>query len=239
MRKFIITLTFIILALTANVYAAQKSADFNNTVNNAISNRADYITIEETTVEELCRNMTLYFSTEVNAQYIEPRLTVYDNNSNGLVDCLKLNYRYSADEMEDIADYVNSELDKIAAIADTTSDYDKIKSVYDYFIDNYSYESATLNYDVYSLLADNKGTCCSLSLAFKEVSDRLNIPCETVLSNDMTHEWNRVYINGKWLNIDIVRGLTLNESGLKTARYRSFLISDEIFAAIGYEIYNN
>lgn len=160
---------------------------------------------------------------------------VYDENSDGIIEKIELKYRYSADDIEKLENETNQHINEIISLTNGYSNEEKIKIVYDYFIDNFVYDDTYENYDIYSLFTKNAGTCCSLALGFREVLNELDIPCEVVVNKDMSHEWNKVYINNEWLNLDITKGLYLNSTKIVNARYRCYLVNDLTFLNWGYD----
>lgn len=59
------------------------------------------------------------------------------------------------------------------------------------------------------------GACMSYAYSFKSLCDLSGIPCILVASE--THEWNMVYVDGQWLDVDV----TGNDSGDDTL-YREY-----------------
>ncbi len=75
----------------------------------------------------------------------------------------------------------------------------------------------------YYLYKNNKGICCSFSLAYYRIMTRLNIPCKMTVNADHTHQWNEVFIDGKWQEVDITEGIRLYNTGFPNAEMRVFL----------------
>lgn len=190
------------------------------------------------TIEEISTLLTEIVSenSRTNLLCLNTSFPVIDKNSDGIIEKLELKYRYSIAELENIENETNQHINKIIKLTNGyDSNEEKIKIIYDYFIDNFVYDDTYESYDIYSLFTKNKGTCCSFALGFKEILDEIDIPCKTVVNKDMSHEWNQVYVNNEWLNLDITRGLTLNSTGIKNARYRCFLVNDLTFLNWGYD----
>ena len=92
------------------------------------------------------------------------------------------------------------------------SDYDKIKYVHDWIVDNVEYETTISKkniHNIYGALIENEVVCGGYAKAFKYLLDELNIPCIIVQgvatnSDGVTenHAWNYVKLNGKWYGID-------------------------------------
>ncbi len=53
-----------------------------------------------------------------------------------------------------------------------------------------------------------KGCCMAYAYSFQFLCDRVGIPC--ILTASDTHQWNQVYIDGKWWSVDVT-GLDLGD----------------------------
>ncbi len=120
---------------------------------------------------------------------------------------------YSAEDIN----IINAKIDDIKKeiIKDGMSDREKIKAFHDYIINNSVYDEERAaniekNADDNPLHTSHKATgpllegwglCSGYSDALKIYLDQLKIPNYKV-ANDK-HIWNLVYIDGKWLNIDL------------------------------------
>lgn len=92
------------------------------------------------------------------------------------------------------------------------SDYDKIKYVHDWIVENVEYETTISKkniHNIYGALIENEVVCGGYAKAFKYLLDELNIPCIIVQgvatnSDGVTenHAWNYVKLNGKWYGVD-------------------------------------
>ncbi len=224
MRKIIITCLMAAMLFVGNVYAADTPLI---KIDEAVSNHEEYIDLSDNqlTSEELVKTMTEYFGTYPNAGLINCGFQAYDEDKNGLYDVIVPEYRYS-EQMSRIINRQNDRAeDKIIAQTSTLSAEDKVKYVYTYFCTHFTYDD-DLNYDLKHLYEENSGTCASFSVAFKNIMDKLDIPCKIVISDDMTHEWNQVFINNEWRNIDITEGIRLYGTGYAGAVWRAYLTSE-------------
>lgn len=102
------------------------------------------------------------------------------------------------------------------------SDYECIKFVYDYLVDNVKYDYTYSKVSAYNALIEKKSVCSGYALAFQKIMDALEIPCSYIINYN--HAWNSVYLDGKWYNIDVTWGS--NESYY---RYLFFLQDDSYF----------
>lgn len=114
---------------------------------------------------------------------------------------------------------------------DNLSDYDKIKKIHDFIIQNASYDTETLNYSAYDNLVGKRSTCQGyMSLAYKMFT-KAGIPSRIITGtgNKDSHGWNIVYLGGKWYNIDCTWDDPITMDGQGVIIYDYFLKSEEDF----------
>lgn len=91
---------------------------------------------------------------------------------------------------------------------------DKVKAVYSYLVNNFSYDYYKYNNlssgylpDINETYTSKKGICYDFSALFAAMLRSLDIPTKLVMgySDNITeyHAWNEVYINGKWHTVDV------------------------------------
>ena len=75
--------------------------------------------------------------------------------------------------------------------------------------DDQSTKSYRKNYgnEAYSALVMHLSACSGYCKAYKMLCDAAGIKCKHVNANKWTHQWNEVYINGKWLIVDTQAGM--------------------------------
>lgn len=111
------------------------------------------------------------------------------------------------------------------------SDYEKIKKIHDFIINNASYDTRAKNYSAYDNLIGRSSTCQGyMSVAYKMFTEA-GIPCRIITGtgNDDSHGWNIVKLNGVWYNIDCTWDDPLTKSKKNLLLYEYFLKSDKDF----------
>ncbi len=86
------------------------------------------------------------------------------------------------------------------------SDEEKERYVHDILIEMIEYdESASLNQSAYSALVNHRTVCAGYAKAFQYLMQKLDIPCYFVVgqSEGQQHAWNLVYIDSRWMNVDV------------------------------------
>ena len=61
--------------------------------------------------------------------------------------------------------------------------------------------------EAYAALVMHLAACSGYCKAYKMLCDAAGIKCKHVNANKWTHQWNEVYINGKWLMVDTQAGM--------------------------------
>ena len=102
---------------------------------------------------------------------------------------------------------------EIARQLEGYSDYEKVREVHNWLIENIDYDTnleAMEPYSISGALTEGKAVCEGYARSFKYILDELNIPCALVSgtatnSNGDTesHAWNYVQLDGKWYGVDV------------------------------------
>ncbi len=112
------------------------------------------------------------------------------------------------------------EIDKIVAMTEGMSDFEKILFVHDYIVLNCEYDYDLLEmlnnqggrldgeirserYTEYSVLVNGTGICGSYALAYRAVLNAAGVECLYLSSAEMNHAWNLVKIDGNWYHCDL------------------------------------
>lgn len=124
------------------------------------------------------------------------------------------------------------------------SDYNKIKKVHDWLINNIEYDINLESEEPYSIcgaLTEGKAVCEGYARSFKYIMDGLQIPCVLVSgigtnSNGETesHAWNYVQLDGKWYAIDVTWDDPIiigNGYVSESTKYKHFLKGSNTFFA--------
>ena len=166
-------------------------------------------------------------------------VTSYVNN---MISGHRVEFSYSMDvtqilkRNEEITQALYTMVDSLVIRDNST--FAKVKSVFDYLVDNCTYDELNLDQSLYSVMVNKSGVCASFSKAFEFAMQCLGIPCtvvygrltvpEGVLGTTLGHEWNCVFINDSWYHVDITSALAVDKDE-NQSRYRFLCIStDEI-----------
>jgi hypothetical protein len=142
---------------------------------------------------------------------------------------VEVNKLYTTEEIN----AVNKKLDEIETkiiTSDMKTD-DKILAFHDYVINNTKYdtekEKNNSNYKsniAYGPLIEGYAVCGGYADAMALFLSRLNVPNFKIASE--THVWNAVYINNKWLHLDLTWDDPVTENGTKDTLLHKFYLID-------------
>ncbi len=124
----------------------------------------------------------------------------------GIVE-VKLSYNETLDNIDEAKQLFDQSVNTIVDNANMyESDEEKERYVHDTLIEMIEYdESASLNQSAYSALVNHRTVCAGYAKAFQYLMQKLDIPCYFVVgqSEGQQHAWNLVYINSRWMNVDV------------------------------------
>ncbi len=116
-------------------------------------------------------------------------------------------YNYSVKEREaiqsDIDAYVSTAL---SGISSSASEYEKVKYVYEYIIDNTEYDlTAEDNQNILSVMRDGRSVCAGYAKTMQYLLYELDVECTFVVGSvygGQGHAWNLVNINDAYYYVD-------------------------------------
>ena len=181
--------------------------------------------------ETFIRNMTNRAAWYCGGEYLLKNDPEIDRENQ----CFRFTYKENAAEMK--AEMNRSIRKAIRSTREAETRAKKIKAVYDWLIQNCSYDYAEYRsvksvhpdaYTAYGALVKHRAVCQGYASAFKVIMTRLGIKCDFVVSD--FHGWNRVKLGGKWYNVDVTYGDPDNINKLPDSSY--FLLSDRRLNAL-------
>ena len=125
----------------------------------------------------------------------------------------------------------------LADLAPAGTDYQKVKTVYDWICDNVSYDHKNLNDNTYKLkhtayaaLINETAVCQGYALLLYRLALEMDIDCRLIPGDSDgdgkdDHAWNVICLDGLYYNVDA----TWDASYAASDHYRYFLVTDENF----------
>lgn len=154
--------------------------------------------------------------------------TTYDNFNRVKVKIVKT---YTNVEIEKI----NNKISEIVrdVVKDETNEEEIIKLIHDYIIENTRYDEKRADKNIvkyssntaYGVLFEGYGLCSGYSDAMSLFLNYYNIPNYKISSEN--HVWNAVYINNKWLHLDLTWDDPIIENEKNITIHDYFLITTD------------
>ena len=125
-------------------------------------------------------------------------------------------------------------------IADNMTEYEKVKAVHDYIVQNNEYYEESLNAlghstldeaSPYGVLINHKSVCKGYATAFKLLCNMCGLDCELITeyddkTTDINHLYNRVKLEGSWYYADV----TWDDGDFDDYDYKYLCVTREQFA---------
>lgn len=153
---------------------------------------------------------------------------------------LKIYYLYTENEIKEINNKVDSLLNELITdeiLESDNLDYDKIKTIHDYIINNTKYDlennKENKGYNAYGALFNHLATCngyTDLMAIFLEKMGYNNYKIATTNGDEENvegHVWNAVKVNGEWLHLDLTWDDPVSSDGKDYLYHKYFLINTE------------
>jgi transglutaminase/protease-like cytokinesis protein 3 len=151
----------------------------------------------------------------------------------GYANILELSYSFSYRETQEQTKAVDKKVKEVLKELDidNLSDYEKVKEIHDYIVNNAAYDLSYQYVTAYDNLIEKTSVCQGYAALTYKMMTEASIPCRVIsgMAGGQTHAWNIVYINGVWYNIDTTWDDPITDSGEQTLLYKYFLKSEEVF----------
>lgn len=120
-------------------------------------------------------------------------------------------YTYSQQEMEEIQAAAEQGYQEAAALAsEAETDYEKVKAVYTYLIDNVDYVSTEHDQNIAGAFWEKKAVCAGYARGVQFLLERLGIPCIYIEGDargtEEGHAWNLVKLGENYYYVDATNG---------------------------------
>ncbi len=154
--------------------------------------------------------------------------TLYDDS--GRVKIL-VSHLYSKEEIQFIERYINQTMD--TELNNSMSLEEKIRTLHDYIINNTKYDAVRAEKDdseydsarMIGLIKEHYAICSGYADIMAVFLNKLGVPNFKISSED--HVWNGVYINGKWLHLDLTWDDPITSNDRDVLEHSYFLITNE------------
>lgn len=230
------------------------SIEINPPSSNVISNFKDLKSSMKEELEAFKSDISIQYSGDIEVEDVRAIIRdIYSDGSyiGGAIKTITPRIRKNEDfiEVNLSAGYYNTiaeeefmdrEVSKIlkAIIRPEMSDFEKVRAVHDYIVNNTSYSSETKKtaHSAYAVFTESKAVCQGYALATYRLLDALGIENYYIIGDSLNgsnwnlHAWNLVKIDGDYYNLDTTKNDPLVKDGNHILSYRYFLVSDESFS---------
>lgn len=122
-----------------------------------------------------------------------------------------LEYSYNEDEMTQIGEAMEQAYQEvISLIPEGAEDYDKVRIVYTYIIDNTEYLPSDDDQSIAGVFWKKNAVCAGYAGAVQYLLERLDVPCIYVdgssRDSEEGHAWNLVILDGDYYYVDATNG---------------------------------
>ena len=137
-----------------------------------------------------------------------------------------MEYLESKEQTEEVDKRVKKILKKLKV--SKMSDYNKVKAIHDYVVDNVTYDMSTNFNSPYYALVQGTSACQGYAVLIYKMLTEADVPCRVITGKAKggLHAWNLVKIDDKWYNLDATWDDPVGLFGKSAARYRYFLKTD-------------
>jgi len=156
------------------------------------------------TVSELSTFLIKFLNNHPEYFYLNSSYNYSYDKSSNIVTELRLTYKATAPKVNEMVAAYNSKVEEIiSGVNPSWSDLEKALYVNDYLALHCEYDNSHTYHSSYDALIGQKAVCQGYALAYQELMNRLNIPCQFVSSDPLKHAWNLVQIAGNWYHVDV------------------------------------
>lgn len=191
----------------------------------------DLTGIDGVTKDDYCDIYSLVYNDENSMYYLDVNMQYSFNPNTQNVRSATIFYKYTSAERQRMQAEIDSETANILSkITPGMSQYDIVKTFYDYLAENVVYDEDAPNCsDIYGVFVDKRAICGGYSKAFSYLCDKVGIETLTVIgdADNIPHMWNMIKLGGDWYHIDITYAVTDSKLG-QYVRYDYFCVTDDV-----------
>ena len=152
----------------------------------------------------------------------------------GYVEVTRLAPKYFWDRQTcmDYAAYVEQAINGIIEPVRMASEYEKVRYVYEYLVDNTAYDYAYTGKTIFELLQEGRAVCAAYARGAQYMLTKLDMEIiylrgEGGPPNDRQgHAWNIVNVGGQYYQMDVTWGDPYHADGTQTKNFKYLLITD-------------
>lgn len=157
----------------------------------------------------------------------------YLTTENGIDVDLTLRYEMDIQQRRQMQERIDGVVDYIQLCLGNLSEYEKVKGVYEYLINNSVYDLNNGGQTICPILVEGRGVCASYAKSTQYLLQKLGVQVLVVTGTARGdgHAWNVVRIDGDYYQVDTTWGDPVSDDGSQTLTYTYFcLTSQEMYS---------
>lgn len=187
------------------------------------------------------------FKVFVTVFYEEPQFFWLNDEFSINGNIITLKYKTSRSNVKNMQEEIDANVSPLLAkINAASSDYEKLKLMYDYIVlhNDFSLDTSGYNMSIYNAFTSNgELQCAGYAKSIKYLCDKAGIEAVAVIGKNSageSHAWDVVKCSGKYYNLDATWGDPMDPSNGKIdynsdyIRYTYFLVPDSIIHDISH-----
>ena len=215
-----------------------KELETYNKISSAINAQSNYVNLPRTSPDEALLLYNKAISESYYGYLYQPGQISISNSVLGTTLHLKM-----CKESERIISFfsrVDFEVADIIAITrQSKNTYEKVLSVYKYYVDNFNYvhESVTSDIKFHTVAAPfiyREAVCEGFAFSFAHVMNRMGVPCGVVAGESFlngmngSHAWNVIRVDNGFYHLDVTWDICTKDKGKNLFDY--FLLDDQLMS---------
>ena len=151
----------------------------------------------------------------------------YLTTENGIDVDLTLSYEMDIQQRRQMQERIDEVADYIQLCLGNLSEYEKVKGVYEYLINNSVYDLNNGGQTICPILVEGRGVCASYAKSTQYLLNKLGIQALVVsgTARGDGHAWNIVRIDGDYYQVDTTWGDPVSDDGSQTLSYTYFCLT--------------
>lgn len=177
-----------------------------------VQNLGKEVLVSSTSVEDIDYAFQCMLSDHPEIFYVDGYTYTTYSQSNSIVKILLSgNYTMNREEIKTAQTQIEQAvMECISGIDASASEYDKVKYIYEYLVNNTQYNiSAPENQNICSVFIYKESVCQGYAKAMQYLLNRINVFCTLVVGtveNGVGHAWNLVSVDGNYYYVDVTWG---------------------------------
>ncbi len=225
LNKKILSVFLLLVLSTPNIFSLSyyynsldsDEKELYNDIYDSLIERKDILEVGDNDFELLSKIYYYVLNDYPSIFYASESLNYSSSMLDNKIISAKLNFIYK--DINDTLIYkkqveLNNILNQIEKAVVGYSDFEIVKYVYEFLINNSYYDKNFPDQSLLSILLDNIGLCTSYAKSFKFIMDYFDIECLLVegkfVNQEDSHVWNMVKLDNSWYHVDVTQGDATN-----------------------------